>query len=148
MASIELFHIQYRPSASTPPMRLLCQGVDVANEKLLWVDGLDVENPIVVPLSSVRALEWSGSFRELMTTNLDLAARVISEAQGEYSPTIMARMFVYMSQDPNLQPEDALDLAIMQSNDVIQADNRSRASFQRAAMSTPRAMARAALSAG
>lgn len=133
MASIELFNIHYRASASTPAMRLLCQGVDVAGEKLLWVDGLDVENPLVIPLASVRSLEWAGSFRELMSTDLDLAARVIEEAQGEYSPTIMARMFVYMSQDPAMHPEEALDLAIMQSGDLIQADSMSSASFCRAA---------------
>ncbi len=130
---IELFNISYRPSASMPTMRLLCQGVDVDGEKLLWVDGLDVENPVVIPLASVRALEWTGSFRELMSSDLELAERVISEVQGEYSPTIMARMFVYMSQDPHMHVEDALDHAIRQGNELIYADNRAMESFQRAA---------------
>ncbi len=129
-------------------MRLLCQGVDIDGEKLLWIDGLDVENPIMIPVSSVRALEWSGSFRELMVTDLDIAGRVISEAQGEYSPTIMARMFVYMSRDPDLHPEDALDLAIMQSNDLIDADKMSMTSFQRAVMYSPCGVSQPAMSGG
>ncbi|HWS26852.1 MAG TPA: hypothetical protein VN259_09830 [Xanthomonadales bacterium] len=134
--SIELFNIHYRASVGMPPMRLLCQGVDVAGEKLLWVDGLDVANPVVIPLASVRSLEWAGSFRELMVSDLDLAERVISEAQGEYSPTIMARMFVYMSQDPDLHVEEALDLAIKQSAELIVADENAGASFRRAAANT------------
>ncbi len=136
MASIELFNIHYRASVGTPPMRLLCQGVDVAGEKLLWVDGLDVANPVVIPLASVRSLEWAGSFRELMATDLELAERVISEVQGEYSPTIMARMFVYMSHDPDMHVEDALDLAIKQGADLICADEKAHASFSRAAANT------------
>jgi hypothetical protein len=137
MASIELFNIHYRPSAAAPSMRLLCQGVDVDGEKLLWVDGLDVANPIMVPVASVQSLEWAGSFRELMSTNLDLASKVIREVQGEYSPTIMARMFVYMSQDPGMNVEEALDMAIFQGGDLIRADGIAAKSFRKAALVMP-----------
>lgn len=127
--SIEMFTIRYKPSAYSPAVRLLCQSVNLDGEKMLWVDGLDVADPMMLPISAAQDIEWAGSFREIMTARIDLAEQVIAEAQGEYSPTIMVRAVQFMAHDRTLTAEEALDLSAEQAADLIDSDNFSARAF-------------------
>lgn len=126
---IELFNVEYRPAIGAPEIRLLCQGVKVGEETLLWVDGVNPEDPVMVPLGSVRRIEWAGSWAEFMRSHLDLAAQVLESSQGEHSTTIVARATLYMASDSRLSASEALDHAYDQALDLIDADNLSAYQF-------------------
>lgn len=121
--SIELFSVLYRPGLIEPPLMLLCQAVDVAGEKFLWIDGINPEDPVVISISAVKHIEWAGTFKEFTANRMDLAERVTGESLGSHSPTIMARAILYMSRDVALTAEEALSLAEDQALDIVDADN-------------------------
>lgn len=121
--SVELFSVLYRPGLIEPPLTLLCQAVDVAGEKFLWLDGINPEDPVMISISAVKHIEWAGTFKEFMSARMDLAERVVSESLGAHSPTIMARAMLYMSRDTALTASDALSLAEDQALDIVDADN-------------------------
>jgi hypothetical protein len=129
MSGIELFNVEYRPGVGKPELRLLCQSVEIGGEKLLWIDGVNAEDPVMVPLACVKGIEWAGSFKEFMIARLGLAQQVLEESQGEHSPTIMARAMLYMSRDLSMTARAAIDQAVEQGVDLIDADNLSGLAF-------------------
>jgi hypothetical protein len=120
---IELFGVTYRPALKEPPITLLCQAVNVGGEKFIWLDGIHPDDPVMVSITSVKNIEWAGTFKEFMSTRLDLAERVVGESLGAHSPTLMARAMLYMSRDMALTAADALSLAEDQALDIVDADN-------------------------
>jgi len=135
---IELFNVRYRPHAGEPEIQLLCQSVGAEDDRLLWVDGINAEQPVLVPLANVKGIEPAGTFREFMAQRLKHAALLFEESQGEHSPTILARAAQIMSLDPRLSAPEALDQAVEQAVDIVDADNMSALAFSRVA---PQAMA-------
>jgi hypothetical protein len=129
----ELFNVQYRPGLHQPPVMLLCQAVDLDGEKFLWVDGINFDDPVMVPIASVRHAEWMGSFAEFMKANIDSAGKVIEQCQGNYSPTIMARATLYMSKDRRMSAVQAIELADRQAYDLLDEDMLSMRYFSDAA---------------
>lgn len=121
--SIELFNVLYRPGLIEPPLALLCQAVDVAGEKFLWLDGINPEDPVMVSISAVKNIEWAGTFKEFLSARMDLADRVVTESLGAHSPTIIARAVLYLSRDSALTAADALSMAEDQALDIVDADN-------------------------
>lgn len=120
--SIELFNVLYRPGIGQAPIALLCQAVDIAGEKYLWVDGVNADDPVLVSISACSGISWAGSFEEFMSERRDLAAQVLAESQGLHSPTILARSILYMSRDEKLTAVEALELSEGQGLDVIDSD--------------------------
>lgn len=127
---IQLFNVQYRPGMSAPPVSLLCQAVDVGNEKmLLWLDGINVEDPVMAPISAVRSISYVGTFKEFAAQRLAIARQVFDESQGEHAPSILARAMQYMGSDATLSAHNALELACDQALDIIDADINSALLF-------------------
>lgn len=122
MSGIHLFSAHYRPSVTRPPVDLLCQAVDIKGEKLLWTDGLMFEHPMLVPISAVGAVAYRGSFQDFLREHLSLAQEVLDVDKGQSSPTIIARAVLYMSRDPGLSAEEAIDLVKEEALDLIDAD--------------------------
>lgn len=125
----ELFNVSFRPGINEPPLMLLCQAVDMGNEKFVWVDGINAEQPVMIPLASLKQIQWVGSFKEFMQSRMVLAAQVIEEGKGEQSATILARAMLYMSRDKSLSAKDAINTAIDQALDIIDQDNQSAREF-------------------
>lgn len=129
MSGIHLFSAHFRPSISRPAVDILCQAVDIADEKLLWVDGLMVNHPILVPVSAVGTVSYRGTFRDFMSSNLSCARAVIDASQGQHSPTILARAVSYMTRDPGISAEEAIDLVTEEALDLIDVDGIDRGAF-------------------
>ena len=125
--SIQLFSIHYRPSLSWPAVEVVCQAFDVDKEKLLWVDGLMVHHPILIPVSGATRLKYLGSFRDFMAARIPQAKAVLEVSQGQHSPGMLARAVTYMERERGLSAEAALDLAVDEALDIIDADNGDRA---------------------
>lgn len=126
MSHIQIFSARFRPSVSRPPVEILCQAVDVGSEKLLWVDGLMFDHPILIPISAATGLVYKATFRELMEANLDRAKAVLDASKGLHSPTVLVRAVAYMHRDPSLSADDAIDLVTEEALDLIDADSRDR----------------------
>jgi|GEM_PF-3772644 len=121
--SIELFNVVYRPGLDESPISLLCQAVDVGGEKFLWVDGVSPEDPVMISVTAVKNIELVGSFKEFLTSRMDLAQAVISASLGQHSPTILARATLYMTSDKSMSAEVALEVAESQGLDILDADD-------------------------
>ncbi|CAM9721668.1 unnamed protein product, partial [Phaeothamnion confervicola] len=107
-------------------LTLLCQALNIDDEKFLWVDGINPEDPVVVSISSVREMQWAGSFKEFVSARPDLADQILSlESAAAHSPTLLARSILYMSRDASLTAADALEMAEEQALDIIEADSES-----------------------
>lgn len=120
-----LFSVTYRPGPAHAPVSLVCQAFTVEGELLLWIDGINLEQPVLVPLSAVKRIRHLGTFREFAQIRLDAARAVLQESQGEHSPSLLARAMLYMEADSHLTALDALELASDQALDLVDADNMS-----------------------
>jgi hypothetical protein len=141
---IDLFSVQYRPGLSQPPMSLLCQSVSVEGEQMmLWLDGINVDDPVMAPLSSMRSISYVGTFRDYAAANLEVARKVFDESSGEHAPSILARAIQYMVADPTLTANSAIELACDRALDIIEADQNSARLFTFSATSSPTATAHA-----
>ncbi len=124
--AIQLFLVNYRPSLARPPVEVLCQSFNIGEEnpeKFVWVDGLMVHTPILAPIASLTRIVPMGPFREFMAARLDLAKQVLDESQAQHSPGMLARAVLYMEREPGLSAESALDLAVEEALDIIDADS-------------------------
>lgn len=128
-----LFSVTYRPSPTQPPVSLVCQSFVVNGELLLWIDGVNLEQPVLAPLSAVKQIRHLGTFREFAQARLELTRAVLQESQGEHSPALIARAIRYMEADAGLSAHDAIELAYEQALDLIDADNTSALLFTQAA---------------
>jgi hypothetical protein len=128
----QLFSITYRPAAHREPLQLVCQAHSVGEEVLLWIDGINLEDPVLAPISAVRNIQALGTFREFAQQRLETARAVLQESQGEHSPGVLARAMLCMEADPRMSAHDALELVYDQALDVIDADNTSALAFRRA----------------
>lgn len=127
--SIELFNVLYRPGIGEAPIALLCQALDIAGEKYLWVDGVNADDPVLVSVSACSGIEWAGSFEEFMAARSDLTGQILAESQGLHSPTLLARSLLYMSRDEKLSAVEALEMSEGQGLDVLDGDDACANTF-------------------
>ncbi|MDF2461869.1 MAG: hypothetical protein K0Q43_104 [Ramlibacter sp.] len=130
---IPLFQISVKPGLREPPVQLICQSLTVDGEMLLWVDGVNAQDPVVIPLSAVSSTKLLTDFETFMDAHKSIARRVLLAGAGEISPTIAARAVSAMAADPRLDATDALELVNGQALDLLDADAQSAAYFWGAA---------------
>lgn len=135
---IDLFSVHIRISVSRPPVDLLCQTLDVNKEKVLWVDGMTMEVPMLLPIASVvECIEYRGTFRDFLTLHMREATEVLQASGGQHSPTLIARAVQLMSRDRNLSGYEALNLVVDEALDMLDADRGDAEIFYRQAQSVP-----------
>jgi hypothetical protein len=127
-----LFSVTYRPGPTQAPLSLVCQSMLVSGEMLLWIDGINLEQPVLAPLSAVKQIRHLGTFRDFAQARLPLAHAVLQESQGEHSPALIARAIQYLEADAGLSAHDALELAYEQALDLVDADNNAGRMFTQA----------------
>ena len=132
----QLFSIAYRPAAHREPLQLVCQTYAIGEEILLWVDGINLEDPVLVPISGVHNIQPLGTFREFAEQQLSAARAVLQESQGKHSPGVLARAMLCMVADPSMSAHDALELVYDQALDIVDADNTSAFDFGRSRAET------------
>lgn len=144
---IPLFQIPFKPGLRQPPVNLICQSVMKDGELLLWIDGVNAQDPVVIPLSAVASSRLLMSFDDYLRAHSDIARRVLLAGAGEISPTIAARAIAAMVADPGLQPEAALEMVNGQALDLIDSDHSEAAYFWGKNGPTALGMARTAVAA-
>lgn len=121
--SVDLFSVRIRVSVSRPPVNLICQALDLSGEKVLWVDGMTMETPILLPIASVNGcIEYRGDFRNFLSLHMGEAGMVLAAGAGEHSPTIIARAVQCMTHDRKLSAIEALNLVVEEALDILDAD--------------------------
>lgn len=109
---------------STPPVDLICQSIDLDGEKLLWVDGVTMDTPLLLPLAAVaECIQYRGTFREFLMSNMMIAGQVLGASNGQHSPTVVARAVQLMAREKSLSAQDALHLVMEEALDLLDADN-------------------------
>lgn len=132
-APIELFSVHIRISVCSPPVDLLCQAVDLDGEKALWVDGITMDMPVLIPIASIaECIEYRGTFRDFVLKNLNEANAVFSVCDEGYSPLIMARVIQRMTLDRTMSAKDALHYVFDQALDVLDSDRTDAEVFYKA----------------
>lgn len=126
---IDLYQVTFKPGLKSPPVRLICQSVEVDDELMLWIDGVNGEDPVLVPLASLPAHAYVGDFGGFMRQHLSLARAVLAAGEGELSPTIAARAVSLMLLDPHASAETALEHVNSQALDLLDADLHDQAHF-------------------
>ena len=128
---IHLLQVPFKAGRDAPPVQLICQIVDLGpdSELLVWVDCINAEAPVVVPLSSVSGHHHLSDFESYMAAHKDISREVLLAGAGEISPTIAARAVAYMAKTPGVSAADALDTVQEQAIDLIEADHRNQAYF-------------------
>ena len=130
--SIDLFSVHLRVSISRPRVDLICQSIDVEGEKVLWVDGLTMDSPVLLPIAAVaECIQYRGTFREFLMNDMREASQILAISNGEHSPTIIARAVQLMSRDRKLSAEEALHLVVEEALDIMDADQGDAEVFYR-----------------
>lgn len=129
-SSIDLFSVQFQPGIGEAPLNLICQALDVDGEKLVWIDGLNPDCPLMAPIAALTKIEWLGSIGDFMRSRMEISAQVIDYTQGDFSPTIMARAIAAMEADSSLNVEDAVMLVEGQGLDLLDKDSIAASIFQ------------------
>ncbi len=118
---IEFFQITYRGVSGSPPVVLICQGVTVNDELMLWVDGVNLEDPVVVPLSGVPA-QSSGSYAEWCEKYPDALSAIVATSPAIPSPVLTVRCMSVMAADPGISAQEALDMCTLQGQEISKED--------------------------
>lgn len=118
---IEFFEITYRGVSGSPAVVLLCQGVTVNEELMLWVDGINLEDPVVVPLAGIPA-QWRGSYADWCDKYPDLSGAILAASPQVPSPVLMVRCMSVMAADPGISAHDALDMCTLQAQEISKED--------------------------
>lgn len=130
--SVDLFSVRMRVSVSRPPVNLICQALDLSGEKVLWVDGMTMDTPVLLPIASVNGcIEYQGNFRNFLTLRMGEAGMVLASSAGQYSPTIIARAVNCMTYDRSLSADEALHLVVEEALDILDADSKDAEVFFR-----------------
>lgn len=122
MSDIEFFEITYHSVDGSPPIMLLCQSLRVDEERLLWIDGINELEPVVLPLAGVPAT-WAGTFSGWLSENPEIASQVVSISSG-ISPLIVVRSMAVMLADKSISADTALELCLEQGK-VVLVDDQS-----------------------
>ncbi len=131
--SFELFLVDYQASLQAVSTPLICQVVDVEDEKMLWVDGLSTENPLLVPLSStVGPKKWLGSFESFVQKHPNEFQALATVAPEGTAPLLLVRAVDMMAHGPSMIASDALEYAYEQAYDLQEQDNANIVLFETA----------------
>lgn len=123
----ELFFVRYRPAVNMPAMQLLCQLVDLpGGRRAAWIDGRNVNRPVLLPIKPDTSITSIGSF-ETLVAEQKLLAGLILDVAPTLSITLIARAIKLMEADRKVSAEDAVDLVIAEAQYLSEADQIDRA---------------------
>lgn len=117
-----LYSVRFKPSVTRPVIEVLCQAIELGGQQLLWLDGLDLDNPLLLPMSAARSCESAGSFHQFILNHYFSARDVLDLAAGQHSVTLLARAIQRCDQTRSLTADEALNQVIQEARDILYFD--------------------------
>lgn len=131
-----LYLTRFRPSITRPVLEVLCQAIEVDGLQMLWLDGLDINNPLLLPMSAARSCEPAGSFHQYILDHYFVARDVIDLGAGQHSVTLLARAIQRCDQTRSLSADQALEMVIQEAKDILYFDQTDLHSLAQASRRT------------
>jgi hypothetical protein len=119
---IDFFEITYRSGDDSFSSVIMVQCLMVEQEGMLWVDGIDFENPVVVPLGGL-SLAHCGTFDDWLAKYPAEFAQVTEALEQERSPVFMSRCVALMAADSSIGAAQAIEMCLAQAHEIIKEDN-------------------------
>ena len=129
---VRLCEATYAPcSMGIGSIRLVVQVINLAGEEMMWVDGIDIADPVMVPLSNLSDVREIGSLSSFMENHQDaIVSLALLEDFSRVSPTLLARAVLNMAGGA-AEPREAMSLARMFSCFIKEADELDRKVFDK-----------------
>lgn len=133
-AGILLIEADYVPgSTQSAPVRLIGQVVRQFGEDTLWLDGVEITDPILVPIKSLAAVAFVGTFDDFCYEHAEQIQALASECDlRNMSPTVVARAVMSLDDGEGPTPQEALDSAVLFGEFIREMDAMDRRLFNRA----------------
>ena len=122
-----LFEFDYTPfSEGFNPFRIEAQAVIVEGEEFLWCDGVDFDDPVLLPMRSARGLRFLGEMNTLADCYAEQIGQLaMTEDLSLASPTLLLRAARCMAED-GLGSADAFSSAATLSQMILELDELDR----------------------
>ncbi len=122
-----LFELDFTPfSDGFDPFRIEAQAVIVEGEEFLWCDGIDFDDPVLLPLRSARGLRFLGEMSTLADRYAEQICQLaMTEDLSLASPTLLLRAARCMSED-GLGSAEAFSSATTLSQMILELDELDR----------------------
>lgn len=118
-----LVSVLYRAAPKAAPVSIIAQLVQVDGEAMIWVDGLNTTDPVVVDLSSCREIEVLGPFRDFLLAHQDAVGRLLPFCSGRESAAFLARCCILLAADTTMNGEEALRIVEGVALDILDSDH-------------------------
>lgn len=107
------------------PLVLVGQVVKVAGGSFMWVDGADIENPVLQPIAPANDdvttyLDTVSNYFEVHQRRVLAVLEVASQWELDLSPTLVARAVELMRDDLDASPEHALQVTLDWSELILE----------------------------
>jgi len=124
---VYFFEFEYTAfSTGFKPFRIEAQAVLVDGEEYLWVDGIDFDDPVLLPIRSARGLRYLGELGELADQHANQIGELsITEDLSAVSPTVLLRAARCMVEE-GLPSSEALSSAATLSQMLLELDELDR----------------------
>lgn len=128
----ELFMIRARVHLSVPARFILVQELMHCGERVFWIDGVDVADPLLMPVSFFRRdVVPIGSYEQFIAKHLEAYLRLAQvDPDDSYSPSLMARAVQGLQQKPSMTPADVLRAALADGQALREMERRDRQMFE------------------
>lgn len=129
--AVHLISGDYTPSLiSSPPVRLLSQVVLVSGFwKHAWVDGLDAQQPSLVPIEYLTNVQDEGTLAEYVLSNADLVRQILQVSPPDMSPTLLVRSCEILRVEGG-SPKSAVDAAVTWCRVLLDMDEMDRMAME------------------
>lgn len=125
--AVRLISGDYTPSLmDAPPVRLLSQVVLVSGFwEHAWVDGLDMQQPSLVPLEYLVDVREEGTLAEYVLANTDLVRQILRVSPPDASPTLLVRACEILRVEGG-SPDSAYGAAVTWCRALLDMDEMDR----------------------
>ncbi len=113
-------------STNCSAIRFESQVVIADGQEFLWLDGIDFEDPVLLPLNSFSEVKFLGCMTDLMDQYArQIEELAVSEDLSEVSPTVLLRAARSMAEE-GWSSSEALDCAQSLSQLLLELDELDR----------------------
>lgn len=132
-----LYLARIRVNLCVPPRVYLVQEILIDGESMIWVDGVDIADPLLLPKKDVSDLESIGTFADFLSQNVDAYLGLVQAfPEDSYSPSVMARAILGMKQKPHFTYAEMMSLVLQEGQAIRELERRDRKLFD-ACMTAP-----------
>lgn len=110
------------------PLEVICEVLKVQGYSFVWIDGVDRESPVLLPLEFFQAYRKLGTLQEVLAQLDASAAEALIEQGAEQSATVLARAASIMQRE-GLDARQALLTSIQWGITLKEIDGADQAAL-------------------